>query len=200
MRVFLGAEGKKKERNELQFPIYVDKYELTATDLDPGQYALEVAAGHSNRLQAMLPTEGYLKLYGIVTSVFIGQPSEKGVIVSMRLDKDRALVYEAVIPLKLFGEEIDQIALGIETGAFKFPDGEIISQNDITSGQQMTAGDRAMGRGQGMDPYSMNSQNNMNSPNGSANMGMNQRAMTRTNVMEEPIRFWITSKLAKSPQ
>jgi hypothetical protein len=41
MRVFLGADGKKKERNELQFPIYVDKYELTEQDMNPAVYDID---------------------------------------------------------------------------------------------------------------------------------------------------------------
>lgn len=200
MRIFLGDSKKKSERNELQFPIYVDKYEVTATDLDQSQYEYDIASGSSGKLSKMLPTEGYLKLNGNVVSVFNGQPAENGTQVAMRLDKDRALVYEAIIPLELLGEIDGPIALGFETGAFKFPDGDVISQNDITSGQQLTAGDRAMGRGQGNDPYGMNGANGMNSPTGSANMGMNQRAMPRSNVMEEPIRFWITVELAKSVQ
>ncbi len=197
MRIFLGGSKKKSERNELQFPIYVDKYEITATDLNPSQYEYDLVTGASSKLSSMLPTEGYLKMNGTVTSVFNGQPADNGTQVSMRLDKDRALVYEAIIPLKLLGEITGPVALGIETGAFKFPDGDVISQSDITSGQQLTAGDRAMGRGQGMDPTGMNGPNGMNSPTGSANMGMNQRAMPKTNMMEEPIRFWISVELAK---
>ena len=196
MRIFLGGSKKKSERNELQFPIYVDKYEITATDLNPSQYEYDMVTGASSKLSSMLPTEGYLKMNGTVTSVFNGQPADNGTQVTMRLDKDRALVYEAIIPLKLLGEITGPVALGIETGAFKFPDGDVISQSDITSGQQLTAGDRAMGRGQGMDPTGMNGPNGMNSPTGSANMGMNQRAIPKTNMMEEPIRFWISVELA----
>jgi hypothetical protein len=193
MRLYLGSEGKKKERNELQFPLYVDKYLLTAEDLNPQTFALDMVGGTTSRLQRMLPTEGYFKLNGNVTSVYNGTMAENGVQATMRLDKDRALVYEAIIPLRLLGTASGTVALGVETGAFKMTDGEVISQTDITSGQQMTAGDRAMGRGQGvgMDPYGMNT------PTGSTNMGMNQRALTRANPLEEPIRFWMTVVLAR---
>lgn len=191
MRVFMGAEGKKKERNEIQFPIYVDKYELTEEDLNPALYAID----RSGELERMLPTEGYLKHNGTVTQVFNGAPLEDGTQVHIRLDSDRALVYEAIIPLTLLPAASGQVALGVETGAFKFPTAGVIQQTDITSQQQLTAGDRAMGRGQGMDPYGSNPYG-MN-PTSSANMGMNQRAMTRYNVMEEAVRFWIDVKLAE---
>lgn len=194
LRIFIGNASKKSERNELQFPIYVDKYELTASDMEPNDATLDRLEGRSNRLESMLPTEGYLKMNGAVTSIFNGQPLPSGATVLMRLDKDRALVYEAVIPLSFFGEMTGPVAIGIETGAFKFPSEEIVSQSDITSAQQVTAGDRAMGRNQTQDPYGMNT------PTGSTNMGMNQRAITRTSVMEEPIRFWITVELAKAGQ
>lgn len=190
IRLYLGSEGKKKERNELQFPLYVDKYLLTADDLNPQVFALDMAGGSSARLERMLPTEGYVKFDGRVTSIYNGTMAENGVQATMRLDKDRALVYEAIIPLRLLGTTTGTVTLGVETGAFKMTDGEVISQTDITSGQQMTAGDRAMGRGQGMDPYGMNT------PTGSTNMGMNQRAITRANPLEEPIRFWMTVLLA----
>jgi len=192
MRVFLGADGKKKERNELQFPIYVDKYELTQEDLNPAMYDID----RKGQLERMLPTEGYLKYNGGVAQVFNGTPLADGTQVHIRLDSDRALVYEAIIPLKLLETKSGQVALGIETGAFKFPTGDVIQQSDITSqNQQLTAGDRAMGRGQGgMDPYGGNPYGM--SPNSSANMGMNQRSMTRYNVMEESVRFWMNVQLA----
>jgi hypothetical protein len=190
MRIFLGDAGKKKERNELQFPIYIDKYELTESDLHPAMHPIDRAG----ELEKLLPNEGYLKYMGKATSVFPGVPLENGLQVSMKLDKDRALVYEAVIPLALLGREKDNapVVLGIETGSFKLPEGEIIQQSDITSGQQLTAGDRAMGRGvgMGMDPYGMNT------PQGSANIGLNQRTLARYNVIEEPVRFWVTVQLA----
>lgn len=196
MRVFLGADGKKKERNELQFPIYVDKYELTEQDMNPAMYDID----SRGQLERMLPTEGYLKYNGGVVQVFNGAPLEDGTQVHIRLDSDRALVYEAIIPLKLLETKSGQVALGIETGAFKFPTGDVIQQSDITSqNQQLTAGDRAMGRGQGGldptggNPYGMN-------PNSSANMGMNQRSLTRYNVMEEAVRFWMNVQLADRAQ
>jgi hypothetical protein len=34
-------------------------------------------------------------------------------------------------------------------------------------------------------------------PTSSANMGMNQRALTRYNVVEDPVRFWVNVQLAK---
>jgi len=197
MRLFLGDDAKRKERNELQFPIYVDRYELTDEDLNPSSYALD----RKGQLERMLPTEGYLKHNGSVKQVFNGAPLDDGTQVHIRLDNDRALVYEAIIPLALLNSTSGKVALGVETGAFKFPTGGIIQQNDITSGQQMTAGDRAMGREQGMmggmggmDPYGMNQ--GMNSPTGSANMGMNQRAMTRYNALEEAVRFWMNVQLS----
>jgi hypothetical protein len=192
MRVFLGDAGKKKERNELQFPIYIDKYELTENDMHPAMQPID-RAGEMDR---MLPNEGYLKYMGKATSVFPGVPLDNGLQVSMKFDKDRALIYEAAIPLALLGMEKDNapIVLGIETGSFKLPQGEIIQQSDITSGQQLTAGDRAMGRGvgmgMGMDPTGMNT------PQGSANIGLNQRTLARYNVIEEPVRFWVTIQLA----
>ncbi|MCF8258576.1 MAG: hypothetical protein K9J06_13550 [Flavobacteriales bacterium] len=195
MRVFLGAEGKKKERNELQFPIYVDKYELTEEDLNPAMNAID----RKGQLERMLPTEGYRKYNGSVVQVFNGAPLDDGTQVHIRLDSDRALVYEAAIPLALLPSADGKVALGIETGTFKFPTGEIIQQTDITSqNQQLSAGDRAMGRGQGMDPYGGNPYG-MN-PNSSANMGMNQRTLTRYNVMEEPVRFWMDVQLAAKRQ
>lgn len=198
MRVFLGAEGKKKERNEIQFPIYVDRYELTPEDLSPALYAVD----GKGQLERMLPTEGYRKHNGKAVQVFNDVALDDGTKVSLRLDSDRALVYEAVIPLHLLGGTGGSVALGVETGAFKFPSPEMMQQTDITSGQQMTAGDRAMGRGQGMgggmDPYGM-SPYGMN-PNASANMGMNQRATTRYNVMEDAVRFWMNVQLAAPAQ
>lgn len=191
LRVFLGADGKKKERNELQFPIYVDKYELTESDLDPGQYALDMVGGRAHRLEQMLPTEGYLKVNGNVVSVFNGHPLADGTRVTMRLDSDRALFYEAIIPLNLLGGMNAPVALGIETGAFKLPSADAIQETDISQAQQLTAGDRAMGRGT-TDPYGMSS------PTGSANMGTAQRTMTRVNVMEEPVRFWVRVNLASA--
>lgn len=190
LRIFLGAEGKKKERNELQFPIYVDKYELTGEDLSPSYSALD----RGSEATRLLPTEGYRKVNGTVLQVFNGAPLSDGTQVSLRFDSDRALVYEALIPLALLNPTGGQVVLGVETGTFKLPSGEIIQSTDITSQNQLTAGDRAMGRGQGLDPFSSNPYG-MN-PTSSANMGMNQRALTRYNVMEDPVRFWITVQLA----
>ena len=192
LRIFLGAEGKKKERNEIQFPIYVDKYELTKDDMNPAMTPLE----RSGQLERLLPTEGYRKFNGSVVQVFNGAPLADGTQVLIRFDTDRALVYEAVIPLALLNPSDGQVAIGIETGAFKLPSGEVIQQTDITSQQQLTSGDRAMGRGQGLDPFSANNPNGMN-PTSSANMGMNQRALTRYNVVEDPVRFWVNVQLAK---
>lgn len=190
MRVFLGDQGKKKERNELQFPIYVDKYELMESDMHPAMHPIE----RLGEMEKLLPNEGYLKYMGKATSVFPGVPLNNGLQVSMKFDKDRALVYEAAIPLALLGKEKENapVVLGLETGAFRLPEGEMMQQSDITSGQQMTAGDRAMGRGvgMGMDPMGMNT------PQGSANIGLNQRTLARYNVIEEPVRFWVTIQLA----
>ncbi|MDP6909738.1 MAG: hypothetical protein QF371_09535, partial [Flavobacteriales bacterium] len=132
---------------------------------------------------------GYLKFNGKVNPIF-NNVETNGVLVSLRFDSTRSLVYRAIIPLELLGEIAGPIALGFETGGFEMPQNDqALSQADVTQANQgMTAGDRAMGRGNS-NPYGVNT------PGGSTAAGMAMRNSTSYNNVLEPIRFWVRAKL-----
>jgi hypothetical protein len=137
----------------------------------------------------MIPTDGYLK-FGQKTERIFNRVQKNGVTVTLEFDKTRSLVYRAIIPLSAIEPEADIVSIGIETGGYEMPQSDqIISQADVTSANQgVTAGDRAMGRGN--DPYGVNS------PSGSNAASMALRNSSSYNKFVEPIRFWVKAKLS----
>ena len=83
------------------------------------------------------------------------------------------------------------ISIGLETGGYEFPQQDVaLSQADVTQANQgVTAGDRAMGRGNS-DPYGVNT------PGASTAAGTALRNSTSYNKFAEPIRFWAKIQLA----
>lgn len=188
LRLFIDGSGKKKEKNELQFPIYSDKVPLDELRQYDNEYDQSIQLGQA-KLNEMIPTDGYLKFNGEVSSIFNGA-EKNGVTVSLKFDKTRSLVYRAIVPLSIIGDISDPIAIGFETGGFEAPGSDqAISQADVTQANQgITAGDRAMGRGTG-DPYGVNT------PGSSTAASTALRNSTTYNKYLEPIRFWVKVKL-----
>jgi hypothetical protein len=188
LRVFVDGTAKNKQRNEIQFPIYADKVPVSELQEYGTQYDQSMQLGKQT-LDEMIPADGYLKLGGETTSLF-NHVENKGVLVTLEFDESRSLVYRATIPLKYFKEESDIVSVGIETGGYELPQQDVVNPNaSVVNPNQLTAGDRAMGRGQ--DPYGINT------PGGSTAAGMALRNSTTYNKFAEPIRFWVKVKLSK---
>ena len=190
LRLFVDGSAKNKQRNEVQFPIYSDKVPISELEEYGTQYDQSIQLG-KQRLDQMIPADGYLKVDGKTTSIFNMVESD-GVRVSLQFDETRSLVYSVKIPLKMIQNESEIISIGIETGGYETPQNDpALSQADVTQANQgVTAGDRAMGRGN--DPYGINT------PGGSTAAGMAMRSSTSYNKFAEPIRFWAKVKLSKN--
>lgn len=189
MRVFLDGSAKNKQKTEVQFPIYSDKVPIDELEEYGTEYDQSIQLGQ-DRLNQMIPTDGYLKVDGQTTQIF-NLADTKGVQVYLQFDKTRSLVYRLRIPLSLIGPESDVLSVGIETGGYEMP---AQPQNDpngsVVNPNQLTAGDRAMGRGN--DPYGINT------PGGSTAAGMAMRNSSTYNKFAEPIRFWVKVKLTQA--
>lgn len=188
LRVFIDPSAKNKQRNEIQFPIYSDKVPISELEEYGNQYDQSMLLG-KERLDQMVPTDGYLKLDGEATPIF-NRIETKGFTVTLEFDSTRSLVYRAVIPLDKVKTETDILSIGIETGGYEMPQQSAADPNvNVADPNQITAGDRAMGRSV-QDPYGLNT------PNGSTAAGMAMRNSTTYNKFAEPIRFWVKVKLA----
>ncbi|MCB9187332.1 MAG: hypothetical protein H6601_11400 [Flavobacteriales bacterium] len=189
LRVFIDPTAKNKQKNEIQFPIYSDKVPISELEEYGNQYDQSMQLGKQT-LDQMIPTDGYLKLGDATTAIFNNAES-KGVTVRLQFDDTRSLVYHAIIPLKLVGVESDILALGIETGGYEMPQQDVANPNtSVVDPNQLTAGDRAMGR-TANDPYGLNT------PQASTAAGTALRSSTAYNKFAEPIRFWVKVKLAE---
>lgn len=189
LRLFVDPSGKNKQKHELQFPIYSDKVPISELTEYGNAYDQSMLLG-KERLNQMIPTDGYIKFGSQVVQVF-NHAENKGFLVTLDFDSTRALVYRATIPLSAIQAESDLISLGIETGGYEMPNSDqVLSQADVTQANQgPSAADRALGRGS-QDPYGMNT------PGGSTAAGMAMRNSTTYNKFIEPIRFWVKLKLA----
>ena len=191
LRVFVDGTAKNKQKNEIQFPIYSDKVPISELEEYGNQYDQSILLG-KERLDQMIPTDGYLKIGGETVQIF-NRMEKNGVTVSLEFDSTRSLVYRAIIPINEMDIESDIFSIGLETGGYEMPTQEVANpQADVTQGNQgLTAGDRAMGRGNN-DPYGVNS------PGGSSAAGMALRSSTAYNKFADPIRFWVKTKLSES--
>jgi hypothetical protein len=188
LRLFVDGTGKNKQKDELQFPVYSDKVPVSELEEYGNRYDQSIQLGKST-LDQMIPSDGYLKFAGETVQIF-NRMELKGTTVTLEFDSTRSLVYRAVLPLEAIKAAGDVISLGIETGGYELPgNDQALSQADVTQANQgVTAGDRAMGRGN--DPYGINT------PGGSTAAGMASRNSTSYNKFAEPIRFWVKVKLA----
>ena len=191
MRLFLDGTGKNKQKDELQFPIYSDKVPISELQEYGDRYDQSIQLGRST-LSQMIPTDGYLKFGGETIQIF-NRMEIKGTTVSLEFDSTRSLVYRAIIPLDAIKPENGILSLGIETGGYEMPQNDqVLSQADVTQANQgVTAGDRAMGRGNN-DPYGLNT------PNGSSAATMALRNSNAYSKFADPIRFWVKVKLSPS--
>ncbi len=191
LRLFVDGSAKNKEKNELQFPIYADKVPVSELQEYGNKYDQSIQLG-KQMLDQMIPTEGYLKFEGKTTSIF-NMMENRGVLISLQFDESRSLVYTAKIPLSLVNAEGNVISIGIETGGYEMPQQNSVDPNaSVLNPNQLTAGDRAMGRGN--DPYGINS------PGQSNAAGMAMRNSTSYNKFADPIRFWVKVKLSNQNQ
>jgi hypothetical protein len=89
--------------------------------------------------------------------------------------------------------EGEVISIGIETGGYEMPgNDQALSQADVTQANQgISAGDRAMGRGNNNNPMG----GGMNTPNGSSAASMAMRNSSQYSKFADPIRFWVKAKL-----
>lgn len=189
LRVFLDPTAKNKQKNEIQFPIYSDKVPVSELEEYGSQYDQSMLLG-KERLDQMIPTDGYLKLSSETSPIF-NRIETKGFMVTLEFDSTRSLVYRAVIPLEEIESESNILSLGIETGGYEMPQQNIVDPNtSVANPNQLTAGDRAMGR-TAQDPYGMNT------PSGSTAASMALRNSTSYNKFAEPIRFWVKVKLSE---
>lgn len=186
LRVFVDPTAKNKQKNEIQLPIYSDKVPISELDQYGTEYDQSMTIG-KQRLDEMIPTDGYLKWNGETTQIF-NRVETKGITVKLEFDKTKSLVYHATIPLSMVAAESNMISIGLETGGYELPQDQSNPQGDVTQSNQLTAGDRAMGRGN--DPYGINT------PGGSSAAGMAMRQSTAYNKFADPIRFWVKVKLA----
>ena len=189
LRLFLDGSGKNKQKHEVQFPIYSDKVPVSELEQYENDYDQSMQLG-SERLNQMIPTDGYLKLNGKTVAIFNGSETN-GVYVHLKFDSTRSLVYTAKIPLDSILNSQDIISIGFETGGYEMPQSDqVLQQADVTQANQgVSAGDRAMGRG-GSNPYGVNT------PGGSTAAGTALRNSTSYNKYVEPIRFWVKVKVA----
>ena len=186
MRVFLDGSAKNKQRREIQFPIFSDKVPIEELEEYGNEYDQSIQLG-KERLDQMIPTDGYLKIDGQTTQLF-NLAETNGVQVAMSFDDSRSLVYRLRVPLSLINADSDVISIGVETGGYEMPAQPQADPNgSVANPNQPTAGDRAMGRGN--DPYGINT------PGGSTAAGMAMRSTTAYNKFAEPIRFWVKLKL-----
>lgn len=189
LRVFIDPNGKNKEKYEIQFPIFSDKVPISELEEYGTQYDQSMQLGKQT-LDQMIPADGYLKIAGETTPIF-NMVESKGVTVNLRFDNTRSLVYHASIPLKLIGAESNMLSLGIETGGYEMPQQDVANPNSsVVNPNQLTAGDRAMGR-TANDPYGLNS------PQASTAAGTAMRSSTTYNKFAEPIRFWVKVRLSE---
>lgn len=189
LRLFVDPTNKNKQKHELQFPIYSDKVPISELEEYGNAYDQSMLLG-KERLNQMIPTDGYIKFGQQVVQIF-NRVETDGFLVTLDFDSTRALVYRATIPLVAIKVESDQLSIGFETGGYEMPNSDqVLSQADVTQANQgPTAADRALGRGS-QDPYGMNT------PGGSTAAGMALRNSTTYNKFIEPIRFWVKVKLA----
>lgn len=190
LRVFIDPTAKNKQKNEIQFPIYSDKVPVSELEEYGNQYDQSMLLG-KERLDQMVPTDGYLKLDGETVPIF-NRIETKGFTVTLAFDSTRSLVYRAIIPIDKVAKDAAIFSLGIETGGYEMPQQNAGDPNvNVADPNQITAGDRAMGRS-AQDPYGINT------PNGSTAAGMAMRNSTVYNKFAEPIRFWVKVKLAST--
>lgn len=191
LRLFIDPSGKNKEKYEVQFPIYSDKVPVAELEEYGSKYDQSMLLG-KERLDQMIPTDGYLKLEGSTVPIFNGV-EKNGVTINLKFDNTRSLVYSAKISLDSISALGNFISIGLETGGYEIPQQDVgLTQADVTQANQgVTAGDRAMGRG-GSDLYGVNT------PGGSTAAGTALRNSTSYNNFIEPIRFWSKVQLAPS--
>jgi hypothetical protein len=193
LRLFIDVTGKNKQKDEIQFPVYSDKVPISELEEYGTRYDQSIQFGKAT-LDQMIPSDGYLKFGNKTVQIFNRMPLD-GTSVTLEFDSTRSLVYRAIIKA-----EGDVISIGIETGGYEMPgNDQALSQADVTQANQgMTAGDRAMGRG--------NMNNNpmgggpgggggLNTPNGSSAASMALRNSSRYSKFSDPIRFWVKLKL-----
>lgn len=194
LRLFIDESGKNKQKDELQFPIYSDKVPISELEEYGNRYDQSIQLGKST-LDQMVPSDGYLKFGGETVQIF-NRMEKKGFTVSLEFDSTRSLVYRAIIPLEAVKADGNVISLGVETGGYEMPgNNQALSQADVTQANQgVTAGDRAMGRGNNNnnDPYGLNT------PSGSSAATMAMRNSNTYSKFADPIRFWVKVKLSES--
>ena len=188
LRLFIDPSAKNKQKYELQFPIYSDKVPVSELEQYGTKYDQSMLLG-KERLDQMIPADGYLKLRGKAEPIF-NSVEKNGVTVNLKFDETRSLVYDAKICLDSLGVASDLVSIGLETGGYEMPQQDVaMSQADVTQANQgLTAGDRAMGRG---NP----GQNGLNTPSSSTAAGTALRNSTSYKKYIEPIRFWVKAKL-----
>ncbi|MBL4587267.1 MAG: hypothetical protein JKX84_09465 [Flavobacteriales bacterium] len=189
LRLFIDGTGKRKEKDELQFPIFSDKIPIDEFREYARKYEQNRVLG-KHKLNELIPADGYIKLGDEVTPIF-NHVEKNGVLVTMEFDSTGSLVYRATIPLKMLEAPSDPIAIGFETGGFELPrNDQNVAGADVTGANQgLSAGDRAMGRGNPNNPYGNNA------PGRSTAAGLALRSSTSYNKVTEPIRFWVRTKL-----
>lgn len=196
LRLFVDGTGKNKQKEELQFPVYSDKVPVSELEEYGNQYDQSMQLGKAT-LDQMIPSDGYLKFGSETVQIFNRMPVN-GVSVTLEFDSTRSLVYRAIIPLEQIKVEGNVISIGLETGGYEMPgNNEALTQADVTQANQgVTAGDRAMGRGDN-NPYGSGAygNNGLNSPTGSSAASMALRNSNAYNKFVEPIRFWVKVKL-----
>lgn len=196
LRVFIDPSAKNKQKHEVQFPIYSDKVPISELQEYGNRFDQSMQLGQQT-LDKMIPTDGYLKIDGETTALF-NLSETKGVQVFMKFDDTRSLVYNLKIPLKLVDIESDLLSLGIETGGYEMPQQDVANPNaSVVNPNQMTAGDRAMGRGVGMGMGGPGMNQGLGTPGQSTAAGQAMRSSTSYNKFADPIRFWVKVKLSK---
>ena len=195
LRFFVDGTAKNKQKDELQFPIYSDKVPISELEEYGNRYDQRIQLGKST-LDQMIPSDGYLKFGGETVQIF-NRMELKGTTVTLEFDSTRSLVYRAIIPLEAIKATGDVISIGIETGGYEMPgNDQALSQADVTQANQgISAGDRAMGRGNNAYGGGGFGNNGLNTPTGSSAAGMALRNSSRYNKFSEPIRFWVKVKL-----
>jgi hypothetical protein len=194
LRVFVDGTAKNKQKNEVQFPIYSDKVPVSELQEYGSQYDQSMQLGKQT-LDQMIPTDGYLKIDGKTTALF-NRVEAKGVQVVLEFDETRSLVYRLKVPLKLINPEGNVLSVGIETGGYELPSQGVDPSNSVVNPNQLTAGDRAMGRGiDGVGMGGMGGAPGLQSPGQSTAAGQALRTSTTFNEFAEPIRFWVKVKL-----
>jgi len=193
LRLFIDVTGKNKQKDELQFPVYSDKVPISELEEYGNRYDQSIQLGKAT-LDQMIPSDGYLKFGDKTVQIFNRMPLD-GTSVTLEFDSSRSLVYRAIIPLEAIKAEGDVISIGIETGGYEMPgNDQALSQADVTQANQgITAGDRAMGRGN-MNDNPMGG-GGLNTPNGSSAASMALRNSSRYSKFSDPIRFWVKAKL-----